>query len=128
MKFTFASIRLMSPAWVTLLCLALTPAAHAAVESEYEEKSVAVPYADLDLTQQTDVEILLGRIEKAARHACGGDPRQYWTYQVMPAYARTAFSECREDAIARSIDAMNQPALTQARAAMLSGRSVESGG
>jgi UrcA family protein len=115
------SIRLMSPAWAALLCLAIIPAAHATLPSAEKERvaSVRVAYADLDLTRQADVQILLGRIEKAAYRACGGNPRRHSSYDMTPSYTTTVFKECREDAIARAIDAIDAPASTIWRAQTL---------
>lgn len=117
MKRFLESIRLTSPAWAALFFLAINPAAQAEVPSAEKKKvrSVRVAYADLDLTRQADVEILLGRIEKAAYRACGGDPRWHPNYDVMPNYTEAAYKECREDAIARAIGAVDAPVLSQAR-------------
>jgi UrcA family protein len=117
MKRLLESIRLTSPAWAALLCLAITPAAQAKLPSAEKKLvgTVRVSYADLDLTQQADVQLLLGRIEKAAYRACGGDPWRHPTYDVMPRRTRAVFKECREDAIARAIGAIDTPVLSQAR-------------
>ena len=65
MKHFPESIRLASPVWAALLCLAIIPAAHATLPSAKKEKelvgSVRVAYADLDLTRRADVQTLLGR-------------------------------------------------------------------
>jgi len=117
MKRFLESIRLTSPAWAALLCLAINPAAQARLPSAEKELvgRVRVAYADLDLTRQADVQILLGRIEKAAYRACGGDPRRHPSYGVIPSYTEAVFKECREDAIARAIGAIDAPVLSQAR-------------
>jgi UrcA family protein len=117
MKHFLESIRLTSPAWAALLCLAISPAAQARLPSAEKELvgRVRVTYADLDLTQQPDVRILLGRIEKAAYRACGGNPRRHPSYGVMPSYTEAVFKECREDAIARAIGAIDAPVLSQVR-------------
>jgi UrcA family protein len=106
-----------SPAWAALLCLASIPAAHATLPSAEKALvgSVRVAYADLDLTRRADVETLLDRIEKAAYRACGGNPRRHSSYDMTPSYTATVFKECREDAIARAIGAIDAPALSQAR-------------
>ena len=119
MKLSFRSIKLTSPAWAMLSCLAMSPAAQAGVQSVEKERvaSVRVAYADLDLTREADVQILLERIEMAAYRACGGNPRQHWTYGAMPELTKTVFKECREDAIARTLSALDAPALSRARAA-----------
>lgn len=110
------SIRLTSPAWATLLCFAINPAAQATAPAEKKlVRIVRVAYADLDLTRQADVELLLGRIENAAYRACGGDPRRHRSYDVIPRRTEAVFKECREDAIARAVGTINAPVLSQAR-------------
>jgi len=117
MKRFLESIRLTGPAWAALLCFAIHPAAEARLPSA--EKSLVgkarVTYSDLDLTRHADVQILLGRLQKAAYRACGGDPRRHPSYDVMPLYTEAVFKDCRENAIARAIDAINAPVLSQAR-------------
>jgi UrcA family protein len=117
MKRVLESIRLTSPAWAALLCLAINPAAQAKLPSAEKKLvgTVRVAYADLDLTQETDVQLLLGRIENAAYRACGGDPRRHPSYGVMPRRTKAVFKECREDAITRAFGAMDAPVLLQAR-------------
>jgi UrcA family protein len=117
MKRFLESIRLTSPAWVALLCLAINPAAQAKLPSAEKQLvgRVRVAYADLDLKRQADVQILLSRIEKAAYRACGGNPRRHSSYDLMPSYTAAVFEECREDAIARAIGAIDVPVLSQAR-------------
>ena len=117
MKRFLESMRLTSPAWAALLCLAVNAAAQAKLPSEEKKLvgTVPVAYADLDLTRQADVQILLGRIEKAAYRACGGNPRRHSSYDMTPSYTAAVFKECREDAIARAIGAIDAPALSQAR-------------
>jgi UrcA family protein len=121
MKRFFESIRLTSPAWATLLCFAINPAAQATASAERElVRAVRVSYADLDLTRQADVQLLLGRIENAAYRACGGDPRQHPSYSVIPRRTEAAFKECREDAIARAVATIDAPVLSQARVQVVS--------
>jgi UrcA family protein len=110
------SIRLTSPAWATLLCFAINPAAQATASAEKKlVRTVRVAYADLDLTRQADVQRLLGRIENAAYRACGGDPRRHPSYRVIPRRTEVVFKECREAAIARAVGTIDAPVLSQAR-------------
>jgi UrcA family protein len=78
--------------------------------------SVRVKYADLDLTSAADISIMLDRLEQAAFRACGGHPRWHLSYEVMPSYTAAAFKECRKDAIAAAVRAINAPALSRALA------------
>ena len=114
MKCSFESLRAL--AWAAFICLAIQPAAHAETRPEKKQlvATVRVSYADLDLTRQEDAEILLGRIKKAAFRACGGKPQQHINFNVMPDRVTAVFKECREDAVARAIGAIQTPALLQA--------------
>ena len=117
MKRLSESIRLSGVACAALLCLAINAAAQA--EPTKAEKllvgTVRVAYSDLDLSQRADVQILLGRIEKAAYRACGGNPRRHPSYNVMPSHTESVFKDCREDAITRAVLAVDAPVLAQAR-------------
>jgi hypothetical protein len=44
---------------------------------------------------------MLERLKRAAYHACGGNPRFYLTYEVMPRQTVEVFRECREEASPR---------------------------
>jgi UrcA family protein len=118
MKHFPESLRLTSPAWAALLCLAIIPAAQATLPAKDKKLvgTVRVAYADLDLTRRADVQTLIGRIENAAYRACGGDPRRHSSYAMTPSHTAAVFKECREDAIARAIGAIDAPALSQAHA------------
>ena len=124
MNLSFGSMKLATPACAMLLYVAINPTAHAVAPSKEKERvaSVRVAHADLDLTREADVGILLDRIEKAAYRACGGNPRRHWTYDAMPELTTTVFKECREDAIARTLSAIDAPALSQAHAALSAGK------
>ena len=118
MKHFPESLRLTSPAWAALLCLAIIPAAQATLPAKDKKLvgTVRVAYADLDLTRRADVQALIGRIENAAYRACGGDPRRHSSYAMTPSHTAAVFKECREDAIARAIGAIDAPTLSQAHA------------
>jgi UrcA family protein len=104
-----------------LLCFAINPAAQATASAEKKlVRAVHVAYADLDLTREADVQLLLGRIENAAYRACGGDPRQHPSHSVIPRRTEAVFKECREEAIARAVGTINAPALSQARVQLVS--------
>lgn len=117
MKRFIESVRPASLACVGLLFLVMNPAAQASVPPAAKQlvRSVRVSYADLDLTRQADVQILLGRIENAAYRACGGDPRRHPVYDLMPKHTAEVFKECRADAVARAVGSIDLPLLSQAR-------------
>jgi UrcA family protein len=106
-----------SSACAALLFLAVsfTAQAHQPAPERQRVRSVPVSYADLDLTREADVKILLTRIEKAAYRACGGNPWLHPAYNVMPARTEAVFKECREDAVARAIGELDAPVLALAR-------------
>ena len=117
MKRFFESMRLTGPACAALLFVAMNPVAQATVPTTAKQLvgKVLVSYGDLDLNREADVEILLGRIEKAAYRACGGNPRLHPSYTLMPHHTVAVFKECREEAIARAIGEVDAPVLAQAR-------------
>ena len=117
MKRIVESMRVTSPAWAALLFLAINSVAQARQTSPEKRLvgSVRVAYADLDLSQDADVRLLLGRIEKAAYRACGGNPRRHPSYSLMPNHTEAVFKNCREDAIARAVGVIDAPILSQAR-------------
>jgi UrcA family protein len=116
MKRFFDSIRLALPC-VIVACAGMYQTAQATSFSTGKKfvGSVRVSYADLDLTRQSDVDILLERIRKAAYRACGGNPRLHPSYSALRMRTVVAFRECREDAVARAVDAVDVPMLAQAR-------------
>lgn len=117
MKRIVESMRVTRSACAALLLLAINPIAQARQPSPEKQLvgSVRVAYADLDLSHDADVRLLLGRIEKAAYRACGGNPRRHPGYSVMPNRTEAVFKECREDAIARAVAVIDAPILSQAR-------------
>lgn len=108
MKCTSRFVRASLPTCLALAFVVIHPAAQA--ESRQEKKnlvgSVSVSYADLDLEQPADAEILVGRIKKAAYQVCGGEPWRHTNYYMMPGRVERAFKECRADAVARAIAAV----------------------
>jgi UrcA family protein len=93
-----------------LAAIALAPVltAHPALAAEgpqQERRQVVVHYSDLDLSQSRDAERLYGRIVKAARIACGYDPRSE--------LRRLTISEnCIHEAIANAVAQVNSTQLT----------------
>jgi UrcA family protein len=91
----------------------------AAMAAEPERKleeigNVRVSYGDLDLRQDTDVRVLLSRLEKAAWRACGGDPKFHSSYAKRPAHLTKVYEECRERAVTAAVDRIGAPALAAA--------------
>lgn len=117
MKCLIDSIRFTGPVFAAFLFLASNPTAQASSHPQAKKLvgTVRVPYADLDLTQQSHVQILLDRIEKAAYRACGGNPRRHPGYGLVPRRTEAVYKECREEAVARAVGEIDAPVLAQAR-------------
>ena len=78
-----------------------------------EVRRVTVSYGDLDLGTLGDARVLLTRLQKAAFHACGGDPRLNTDYGIMGPHIEKLYQDCRDDAVARAVDTVNAPLLTE---------------
>jgi UrcA family protein len=72
---------------------------------------VQVSYHDLDLQKEADARVLLKRLERAAYRACGGNPKLYLSYRVIPDRTVEVFKECREEAVARAVAAVHSVTL-----------------
>jgi UrcA family protein len=77
-----------------------------AYSAEPKVKSLAVSYADLDLSKPAGAQTLYKRIKKAARSVCG--PVDNYTF-VTPA---KTFRQCYEHAIADAVAQVDRPSLT----------------
>jgi UrcA family protein len=75
-------------------------------------RRVAVQYGDLDLGTRTDARVLLTRLEKAAKRACGGDPHLNPDYSLMFGRLERAYQECRGDAVSRAVAEIDASLLT----------------
>jgi UrcA family protein len=80
--------------------------------------SIVVKYHDLDLRKEADAQVLLQRLERAAKTACGGNPKMNRAYEVIPRYTLEVFQECRREAIARAVTQINAPTLSHLFAAL----------
>ncbi len=69
----------------------------------------AVHYGDLDIDTEQDAKILLQRIERAARKACGGHP----TFSAYTGGLEHTFEECRDKAIERAVIQLRAPMVTR---------------
>jgi UrcA family protein len=76
--------------------------------------SITVRISDLDLHNDADVQTLLGRLQRAAYKACGGEPRWHPSYSLMPRHTGEVFEQCRRDAMARAVAAIGAPKLASA--------------
>jgi UrcA family protein len=69
-----------------------------------------VYYGDLNLNAEQDAKIMLQRIERAAKTACGGHAT-FSSY--TPSLDYTTFEECRERAIQRAVKQLGAPLVTR---------------
>jgi UrcA family protein len=96
---------------VAVSVFASTACAASPVEKMEFVGRVHVVYRDLDLRKESDARVLLERLERAAYRACGGNPKLYLSYRVIPDRTVEVFKECREEAVARAVAAVHSVAL-----------------
>ena len=68
-----------------------------------------VYYGDLNIETEQDAKIMLQRIERAAKKACGGHP----TFGSFSHRSDHAFEECRREAIQRTVKQLGAPMVTR---------------
>ena len=66
-------------------------------------------YGDLDIGTEQDARIVLQRIEKAAKKACGG----HATFSTYTGSLDRTFEECRSEAVERAVKRLRAPVLTR---------------
>jgi UrcA family protein len=94
--------------------IATTQLAVAGIPADRPEVGrVTVSYSDLDLTNVADARLMLSRLQDAAFHACGGDPRWNANYSVLWSRLRAVYRECRSDAVSRAVLAVDAPLLSR---------------
>lgn len=68
-----------------------------------------VYYGDLDIETEQDAKVMLQRIERAAKKACGGQP----TFSTYTGSLDHTFEECRSEAIQRIVKQLGAPVVTR---------------
>jgi UrcA family protein len=68
-----------------------------------------VYYGDLNIETEQDAKIMLQRIERAAKKACGGHP----TFSTYTGSLDHTFEECRDEAIRRTVKQLGAPMVTR---------------
>ena len=68
-----------------------------------------VNYGDLNIGIERDAKILLQRIERAAKKACGGQP----TFSTYTGSLDHTFRECWAEATARTVKQLSTPMVTR---------------
>lgn len=94
-----------------LMLGALSVRAHADASSPattFQGRSV-VHYGDLDIETEQDAKIMLQRIERAARKACGG----HATFSSYTGALDHTFEECRSAAVQRTVKQLGSPMVTR---------------
>jgi UrcA family protein len=68
-----------------------------------------VHYGDLNIDSEQDAKIMLQRIERAAKKACGG----HATFSSYTGTLDRTFEECRSEAIQRTVKQLGAPMVTR---------------
>ena len=68
-----------------------------------------VYYGDLDLKTEQDAKVLLQRIERAAKKACGG----HAAFSTYTGGLDPTFEACRDDAVQRAVKQLGAPLVTR---------------
>jgi UrcA family protein len=68
-----------------------------------------VYFGDLNIETEQDAKIMLQRIERAAKKACGGHP----TFSTYTGSLDHTFEECRGEAIQRTVKQLGAPMVTR---------------
>lgn len=80
------------------------------------ERSVSVRHDDLDLNNLGDARILLGRIERAARQACGFMPERDRAWPQARGFISKDYSRCTWRAVDDAVAKLRSPVVFQALA------------
>lgn len=83
---------------------------------------VRVRYSDLDLSTQEGGVVLLERINRAARDACGRMPERDSHYRTNASFVTRAFDQCRAAAMRTTVSRLALPMLSRAYADSNGGR------
>ena len=101
-------MRISTPIFAAAVMLAaLSFGAHADTSSAgtiIRGRSV-VYYGDLNIETEQDAKIMLQRIERAAKKACGGHP----TFSTYTGSLDHTFEECRGEAVQRTVIQLGAP-------------------
>ena len=100
-------MRISSPIFAVMMLAALSFRAHAETSSPRTivQGRTVVYYGDLNIETEKDAKILLQRIERAAKKACGGQP----TFSTYTGSLDHTFEECRSEAIQRTVTRLGAP-------------------
>jgi UrcA family protein len=96
------------------LAFAQTAAAQQNGGEAWIVERVPVSYADLDLSREADARIMLDRLDRAARRACGGRPEFDSTFRFMASALEEGYRECRSAAMSGALTALGAPVVHRA--------------
>jgi UrcA family protein len=100
---------IMFAAAVTLTALNCGARADTSSPSTIIRGRSVVYYGDLDIDKEQDANIMLRRIERAAKKACGG----HATFSTYTGSLDHTFAECRSEAIQRTVKQLGAPTVTR---------------
>ena len=83
----------------------------AAPQTEVTIRQVTVHYGDLDLGTSTDARVLLTRLERAAKRACG-NPASNPDYSLIFGKLERAWQVCHRDAVSKAVAEVDASLLT----------------
>jgi UrcA family protein len=72
-------------------------------------RQMVIHFGDLNPSNPKDAGVLLARIERAAKTACGGQP----TFSSYTGHLDGTFEECRGTAIRKAVERLGSPTLTR---------------
>jgi UrcA family protein len=96
-----------------MMLAAISFGAHADTSTDGRGNSIrgrsVVYYGDLNIETEQDAKVMLQRIERAAKKACGGHP----TFSTYTGSLDHTFEECRGEAIRRTVKQLGAPMVTR---------------
>jgi UrcA family protein len=96
-----------------VMLVALSLGAHADTSTDNPGTIIrgrsVVYYGDLNIKTEQDAKIMLQRIERAAKKACGGHP----TFSAYTGSLDHTFEECRGKAVQRTVKQLGAPMVTR---------------
>jgi UrcA family protein len=99
---------------VGVLTFALSAGVAFADMSEGEIKSVAVSYAELDLSKAAGAEVLYDRLQRAAAKVCGVHDRSSSMFYALNAAKKQ--KACYDDALSRAVAKIDAPLVKEQHA------------
>jgi UrcA family protein len=81
----------------------------AASPGQYEEVSIKVKYADIDIDHDAGAQVLYGRLQRAATKTCSHDYKAVLRERTH----LVAFERCYTDALASAVDKIDSRALAE---------------